>query len=67
MAAAQALAAVVSNRELSEENIIPSLFNSRVVTAVSRAVSKAALRTGVARRSRSHTGEHMPDLSPLAH
>ena len=67
MAAAQALAAVVSNRELSEENIIPSLFNSRVVTAVSRAVSKAALRTGVARRSRSHEGEHMPDLSPLAH
>ena len=67
MAAAQALAAVVPQRELNEENIIPSLFNSRVVTTVSRAVSKAALRTGVARRSRSHSGEHMPDLSPLAH
>ncbi len=65
LAAAQALAAVVSPRELNEENIIPSLFNSRVVTAVSRAVSKAALRTGVARRSRSHQGEHMPDLAPV--
>ena len=67
MAAAQALAAVVPQRELNEENIIPSLFNSRVVTTVSRAVSKAALRTGVARRSRSHSGEHMPDLSPISH
>ncbi len=66
MAAAQALAAVVPSRELNEENIIPSLFNSRVVTAVSRAVSKTALRTGVARRSRSHQGEHMPDLFPIA-
>ena len=66
VAAAQALAAVVPQRELSVENIIPSVFNSRVVTNVSRAVSKAALRTGVARRSRSHQGEHMPDLAPIS-
>jgi malate dehydrogenase (oxaloacetate-decarboxylating) len=52
LAAAEAIAEVVSRRELSEEYIIPSVFNRNVVRAVSRAVYQAAQSTGVARRSR---------------
>ncbi|MFO7173102.1 MAG: NAD-dependent malic enzyme [Bacillota bacterium] len=52
LAAARAIAGVVSDEELSEEYIIPSVFNRRVVDAVSRAVMEAAYATGVARRER---------------
>lgn len=52
LAAARAIAGVVSDEELSEEYIIPSVFNRRVVDAVSRAVIEAAYATGVARRER---------------
>jgi malate dehydrogenase (oxaloacetate-decarboxylating) len=52
LAAAEAIAGVVSRQELSEEYIIPSVFNRNVVRAVSRAVAQAAQTTGVARRSR---------------
>ena len=65
LAAAEALAAAVPQRDLSEEYIIPSIFNNRVVANVSKAVSKTALRMGVARRSRSHQGEHLPALSRI--
>jgi len=51
-AAARAIAAVVTDDELSEEYIIPSVFNRRVVEAVAHAVEEAAYRTGVARRER---------------
>jgi len=50
MAAAKALAALVKPEELSEEYIIPSVFNTKVREVVSKAVAKEALRTGVARR-----------------
>ena len=50
LAAAQALAAIVSREELGEEYITPSMFDGRVVPAVAAAVSEAAIRTGVARR-----------------
>jgi malate dehydrogenase (oxaloacetate-decarboxylating) len=50
LAAAQALAAIVSAEELGEEYITPSMFDSRVVPAVASAVADAALKTGVARR-----------------
>src|SRR5437762_5796198 len=50
LAAAEALAAIVSKAELSEEYITPSMFDSRVVPAVAAAVGDAAIRTGVARR-----------------
>ena len=57
LAAAQALAAIVTREELGEEYITPSMFDSRVVPAVAAAVSEAAIRTGVARRkSRGATG-----------
>jgi malate dehydrogenase (oxaloacetate-decarboxylating) len=50
IAAAHALAAIVSPAELSEEYITPSMFDPRVVPAVAKAVAEAALKTGVARR-----------------
>ncbi len=50
LAAAQAIAGVVSPDELSEEYIIPTVFNRRVVEQVSAAVARAAEETGVARR-----------------
>ncbi len=52
MAAARALAAVVNPKHVSEEYIIPSVFNRKVCEAVSKAVAREALRTGVARRRR---------------
>jgi malate dehydrogenase (oxaloacetate-decarboxylating) len=54
LAAAHALAAIVTKSELSEEYITPSMFDSRVVPAVASAVAEAAAKTGVARRKR-HT------------
>ncbi|HEY3997809.1 MAG TPA: NAD-dependent malic enzyme [Candidatus Xenobia bacterium] len=53
MAASQAIAGCVSDRELAEEYIIPSVFNKKVAEAVARAVEKAAVKTGVARRERA--------------
>jgi malate dehydrogenase (oxaloacetate-decarboxylating) len=52
VAAAHALAGIVSKSELSEEYITPSVFDRRVVEAVATAVADAAVRTGVARRRR---------------
>ena len=49
MAAAQALAGLISEEELSEDYIIPKPFDPRVVPAVAEAVAEAARRTGVAR------------------
>jgi malate dehydrogenase (oxaloacetate-decarboxylating) len=52
VAAARAIAACVSRGELSEEYIIPSVFNKNVAPAVAEAVARAAHATGVARRRR---------------
>jgi len=49
IAAAKALAAVITDDELNEENIIPAAFDPRVKTAIAEAVKKAAYETGVAR------------------
>ena len=49
LAAAQALAALVPEEELNENNIMPQAFDPRVGPAVARAVAEAARRTGVAR------------------
>jgi len=56
LAAAHALAGLVSKAELSEEYITPSMFDRRVVDAVAAAVSEAAIRTGVARKRRRSAG-----------
>ena len=52
LAAAHALANIVTDSELCEEYITPSMFDARVVPAVAAAVADAAVRTGVARRKR---------------
>ena len=49
MAAAMALAGIIADEELNENNIIPQPFDPRVVPAVAKAVAEAARRTGVAR------------------
>lgn len=49
MAAAKALAELVSDEELSEDYIMPKAFDPRVGKAVAKAVAEAAIRTGVAR------------------
>ena len=49
MAAAMALANLISDEELSEDYIIPAAFDPRVGPAVARAVAEAARKTGVAR------------------
>ncbi|HEU6446407.1 MAG TPA: NAD-dependent malic enzyme [Gaiellaceae bacterium] len=53
LAAAEALAAVVSPHELSADYIVPSVFDRRVAPAVAKAVAAAAEHSGVARRPRS--------------
>ncbi len=49
MAAAKALASLVSDDELSADYIIPKAFDPRVGAAVAAAVAEAARKTGVAR------------------
>lgn len=49
MAAAKALASLISDDELSEDYIIPKAFDPRVGASVAAAVAKAARDTGVAR------------------
>lgn len=49
IAAAKAIAAVISEEELSKEYVIPAPFDERVRDAVADAVKKAAIETGVAR------------------
>ena len=49
LAAARALASLVSDEELSPDHIIADSFDPRVVPAVAAAVAEAARRTGVAR------------------
>ena len=50
LAAAHAIAGVIGDDEVLADYIIPSVFDKRVVEAVSRAVSGAAVDTGVARK-----------------
>jgi malate dehydrogenase (oxaloacetate-decarboxylating) len=50
LAAARAIASVVSERELNDQYIIPSIFNELVVSKVRNAIIEAAILTGTARR-----------------
>ena len=58
VAAAHGIASVVSDEELSEEYIIPSVFNKDVCPTVARAVAEEAQREGLARAG--------PHLAPSA-
>ena len=49
MAAAHALAELISDEELNADYIIPKAFDKRVGPAVAKAVAEAARKTGVAR------------------
>ena len=49
IAAAKALAGLISDDELTEDYIIPAAFDPRVKDAVAEAVKSAAYKTGVAR------------------
>ncbi|RKJ39970.1 NADP-dependent malic enzyme [Acutalibacter sp. 1XD8-33] len=49
VAAARALAGLIPESELREDNIIPSAFDKRVAPAIAAAVAQAARSTGVAR------------------
>jgi malate dehydrogenase (oxaloacetate-decarboxylating) len=50
LAAANAIAAIISDTELQPEYIVPSVFDKRVAEAVAHQVEAAAHQTGVARR-----------------
>lgn len=52
LAAAYAIAGIISDEDLSAEYIVPSAFDKRVVPAVAKAVADAAIATGVARIKR---------------
>ncbi|MDP9409488.1 MAG: NAD-dependent malic enzyme [Actinomycetota bacterium] len=58
LAAAEAIAGVIPDEDLSEDYIIPSVFDERVAPAVAEAVSERARETGMARRiqERAETG-----------
>ena len=49
VAAANALASLISDEELNEDYIIPAAFDPRVGPAVAKAVAEAARKSGVAR------------------
>ena len=55
LAAAHAIANIIPEDHLSEDYIVPSVFDRRVVRAVARAVARAAHETGVARRRERET------------
>src|SRR5215204_6569963 len=58
LAAAEAIAGVIPAEDLSEDYIIPSVFDERVAPAVAEAVARRAKETGMARRiqERAETG-----------
>jgi len=52
LAAANAIASLVSDAELNEEYIIPSMFDPRVAESVASAIKEAAWASGAARKPR---------------
>ena len=56
LAAAYGIAEVISPSELSEDYIIPSVFDRRVAEAVAKAVGDEARRAGIARETPSDRG-----------
>jgi malate dehydrogenase (oxaloacetate-decarboxylating) len=54
LAAADAIADLIGADEVTEEYIVPSMFDRRVAEAVTRATREAAWSSGVARKPRPH-------------
>ena len=65
LAAARAIASIVSDDELDADYIIPSAFNRDVAPAVAEQVAKAAERSGVARRHGPVSSEARTMPSPI--
>jgi len=53
LAAANAIASVISTDELNADYIVPSVFNRHIAPLVAKAVADAARHTGVARKERA--------------
>jgi malate dehydrogenase (oxaloacetate-decarboxylating) len=51
IAAAYAIAGIVSDEELTEDYVMPAAFDLRIAPAVAKSVAEAAIKTGVARRT----------------
>jgi len=62
LAAAKAIASVVTRDQLSAEYIVPSVFDRRVATIVARAVAREAVRTRVARRIPKSSAQVIADV-----
>ena len=60
VAAAYAIANVITDEEVLASYIIPSVFDRRVAKAVAEAVSKSATETGIARRKQKAVHHHLP-------
>ena len=52
MAASLAIASLISDEELKEDYIMPFAFDERIGKAVSEKVTQAAIKTGVARKTK---------------
>ena len=61
LAAANAIAHTIPSGALSEDYIIPSLFDKEIVPRVARAVAAAARDSGVARRRTKANGQPFPE------
>jgi malate dehydrogenase (oxaloacetate-decarboxylating) len=57
VAAAHAIAEIITPEELHPDYIVPSVFNREVVKLVAAAVTQAAVDTGVAGRQRLASGK----------
>ncbi len=55
LAAAEAMAALITTEELNEDYIVPSVFNRALVPQIADAVAQAAVAEGVARRAYTPT------------
>ncbi len=67
MAAARAIADIVTDEELCEEYFIPSVFNRDVAPAVAEAVSVEARRSGAAQAGQSTIGFAASDVESMRH
>jgi malate dehydrogenase (oxaloacetate-decarboxylating) len=59
-AAANAIALMIAEEELSEDYIIPSVLNRKVPERVSNSVREAAVQTGVARLEHGYASSFYP-------
>ncbi len=59
LAAANALSRIVPESALSEEYILPSVFDKQIVPKIAKAVARAAIDSGIARRTKKDAEEEI--------